>query len=297
LNALRKIIAHTHPDTDSQISPILSRSLVESWMTAMQGGRTLDRRTRRQVNISINSTYKHARDVFARKLMDEKYAHLKLPDLQSFLSVPLLPTPAAHWTRIPRTQLEAMMEAAETLRHTKPDLWRVNLLLRRLGLRNSELAAARRNWIIETETGHALAVEDRPDYQLKGVRPRTLPLSPDVAEAVLSVEPPDAHLILPLGNKTDRLALIEREHNQWLRPFIPDRIKGNHELRKHAGSMVLTNHGLAAAQRFLGHSSQLTTERWYATYLQDLPAITLADEVSFATSPHTPPPHQPSPAE
>lgn len=264
----------------SQHATILNRDLVEAWMKHKQGGKVLDRRTRQRINISINSTYKHARDVFARKLMSEKYSHLKLPDLTSFLTVPPLPIPQQHWTRLTRETYAAMLAAAADLQHTDPDLWLCNLMIRRLGLRNSELAAAKSTWLVETD--HAgtigLSIEDRPDFQLKGVRPRTIPLSPDLADILRGRE---GHLLMPEANKTDRLALIERRHTTWLRPFVPGRTKANHELRKHAGSLVLTKQGLAAAQRFLGHSSQMTTERWYATYLQDLPALTAADEAEF----------------
>jgi len=259
---------------------ILTRDLAETWMKRKQGGRVLDRRLRQQINISINSTYKHARDVFARKLMSEKYAALKLPDLTGFLTVPTLPIPQQYWTRIPRENYAAMVAAAAQLEHTDPDLWLCNLLIRRIGLRNSELAAAKSSWLVETDTPGiiALSIQDRPDFQLKGVRPRTIPLSADLASILKKV---DGHLLMPAANKTDRLALIERRHNIWLRQFIPDRTKGNHELRKHAGSLILTKQGLPAAQRYLGHSSQQTTERWYATYLQDLPALTAADEAAF----------------
>jgi len=264
----------------SQLSTILNRDLVETWMMRKQGGRVLDRRARHRLNISINSTYKHARDVFARKLMLEKYSHLKLPDLTSFLTVPPLPIPQQHWTRIPREAYAAMLAAAAQLQHTDPDLWLCNLMIRRLGLRNSELAAAHSTWLVETDHVGTigLSIQDRPDFQLKGVRPRTIPLSSDLAAILQGRE---GHLLMPDANKTDRLALIERRHTAWLRPFVPGRTKANHELRKHAGSLVLTKQGLAAAQRFLGHSSQQTTERWYATYLQDLPALTAADETEF----------------
>ena len=259
---------------------ILTRDLAETWMKRKQGGRVLDRRLRQQINISINSTYKHARDVFARKLMSEKYAALKLPDLTGFLTVPTLPIPQQYWTRIPRENYAAMVAAAAQLEHTDPDLWLCNLLIRRIGLRNSELAAAKSSWLVETDTPGiiAISIQDRPDFQLKGVRPRTIPLSADLASILKKV---DGHLLMPGANKTDRLALIERRHNIWLRQFIPDRTKGNHELRKHTGSLILTKQGLPAAQRYLGHSSQQTTERWYATYLQDLPALTAADEAAF----------------
>jgi integrase len=263
----------------------LTRQTVETWWRAKQGRPTLDRSSRRQINVSLNSTYKHARDVFAKRHFKEKFGHLRMPDLADFLTVPLLPEPKQFWQPIDSVKFNKMVSAADELRRTDYDLWLCNLLLRRLGLRNKELAAARANWIVQLDGQWSLVIQDRESegFYQKGTRPRSLPLAPDLIK-ILKAESPtkqDAHLLMPDATKTDRLALIERRHSTWLRTYIPDRTKANHELRKHVGSIVLSKQGLAAAQRFLGHASSQTTERWYATYLQQLPTITDADLRSF----------------
>lgn len=42
---------------------------------------------------------------------------------------------------------------------------------------------------------------------------------------------------------TERKNLIYRDHNEWLRKFIPDRQKGAHELRRHFGAVWATKTG------------------------------------------------------
>ena len=55
-------------------------------------------------------------------------------------------------------------------------------------------------------------------------------------------------------------------------PFIPDRQKRLHELRKHAGSVIATRDGLMAAAQFLGDTYQVT-DRHYASLLSPIRPI------------------------
>jgi len=206
-------------------------------------------------------------------LYDFEKAGLQLPDVRAFRKVPKLPTPRAGWEPWPEEAYNAMHQASLLLKDSHPKPWLVNQLLRRLGLRNSELLAARVDWIVDIEGGRkGLKVCDRPaeGYQLKGALPRVLPLGADLLELF---EGRDGYLI-DIENRAARLYLIEREHNRWIRQFIPDRTKGNHELRKHVGSQVLTHNGLEMAQRFLGHTTPETTRKWYATFLGGQAEIT-----------------------
>lgn len=253
---------------------VLTRELVEKWMEKRQGLGKLDRSTGRQCNVSINSGYNQAKDVFADYLMyDLEREGLKLPDLRGFRKAPKLPTPRAGWEPWPKEAYAAMHKASLLLKDAHPNLWLCNQLLRRLGLRNSELLAARVDWIVDISGGRkGLKVCDRPKqgFQIKGALPRVLPLGDDLLELFAGR---DGYLI-DIEKDAARLYLIEREHNRWIKQFIPDRTKGNHELRKHVGSQVLTHNGEPAAQRFLGHTSPETTRKWYATFLGDQAEIT-----------------------
>lgn len=157
---------------ESRCVSVLNRDLVEAWMVVQQGLGKLDRSTPRQCNLSINSRYNQAKDVFADYLLgDYARAGLVLPDLSEFRKVPQLPTPRAGWEPWPEAAYAAMHAASLELCAREPELWLVNQLLRRLGLRSSELVAARMDWIVPIEGGRkGLKICDRPakGYQIKG---------------------------------------------------------------------------------------------------------------------------------
>lgn len=157
------------------------------------------------------------------------------------------------------------------------ELWLVNTMLRRLGLRSVELLAARDEWIEQRpdrQTGKpqwVLALRDRPDFNVrKHGAPRNLVLDEELLGILRKQK---GFLIAPNLKPAMRQELVERLHNTWLRQFIPDRAKGNHELRMWAGSIVYMRDGLAAAAYYLGHKSQVTTERFYATWFTSAPAL------------------------
>lgn len=155
------------------------------------------------------------------------------------------------------------------------ELWLVNACLRRLGLRSSELLAARRSWL-EKRPDRAgvmrwcLVVRDRPEEGftlLKHGAPRNLVLDEELAGLLTGRG--EGWLIGPTLAASARDDLVERLHNTWLRQFIPDRVKANHELRMWAGSLVYRQTGsLGDTAYFLGHRTTVTTERFYARWWQ-----------------------------
>ena len=257
---------------------VLTRDLVEGWMIREQGLGKLDRSARRRENISINSRYNQAKDVFPDYLLgDYARAGLQLPDLTEFRKVPKLPEPQLSWEPIPQEQYDAMHRASLDLRKVNYELWLVNQLLRRLGLRSSELLAARGDWVVDIAGGRkALKICDRPEqgYRVKGALPRALPLDDDLLELLAG----RAGFLIQADSAAKRKELIERVHNRWVKPFFPGRRHGNHELRAHVGSVILTRTGsIEEAQRYLGHTTPETTRKHYATFLGSLAQVTAAD--------------------
>lgn len=168
------------------------------------------------------------------------------------------------------------------------ELWLVNACLRRLGLRSSELLAARRSWL-ERRPDRAgvlrwcLVVKDRPEEGftlLKHGAGRNLVLDEELAGLLTARG--EGWLIGPGMAASARDDLVERLHNTWLRQFIPDRVKANHELRMWAGSLVYRQTGsLGDTAYFLGHRTTVTTERFYARWWQSS-AVLDARAVSVA---------------
>lgn len=180
----------------------------------------------------------------------------------------------------------AMHEASEVLRAEKPELWLVNALLRRLGLRDEELLKARRDWIeVKFEAaGDGMGPPRRRAWLailnrgtsftlLKHGAARKLELDAELQELLLART---GYLVGDGWAEWTRYKLIYRLHSKWLRPLLPpgvDHAKTNHQLRMYAGSLVYMRHGLEAASYFLGHKSQETTQKYYAAWLGTAPAL------------------------
>ena len=146
------------------------------------------------------------------------------------------------------------------------DIRRAYLLARRCGLGPKEIAGCRRRWMFQEDHRWQLLIVQRPDegFTLKtgAKRQRQIGLPDDVAKELL-----EASDYMVSGNTPFmRHSFCIRVVNPWLRQYLPERKDLLYSLRKQAGSDLLNQTGkISVVQRFLGHSSPLTTARHYAT--------------------------------
>jgi integrase len=215
------------------------------------------------VNSGLNGTVRNALALMSHR--ERLMPGLKVPDVVDLRKLPKLREARHGFVPWPAGVFERMKAEVEGLRDSQPELWLINVCLRRLGLRAEELLAARREWIEQDAQGRwCLVVKDRADWQvLKHGKPRRLLLDAELAGVLLQKV---GFLIADGLGETTRYDLIYRRHSEFLRRFIPDRTKSNHELRMHAASQVYMQQGLGAAAYFLGDSAS-TTERFYASWL------------------------------
>jgi integrase len=241
-------------------------------------------------NGGLMSAIRNLRALFTAKFCSDRFGDLVLPDLEPLRSLRGLPVEHKGFVPWDEEVYRAMDEASLKLKEEQPELWLVNAMLRRTGVRDAELLAARRDWIEEdAATGRAwLVIKNRGeefkvlkhgrayrrlelDEELKGV---LLPKVGWLITAPAQVNEPGTGTRTSSGEAPwARYDFIYRDHCDWLRQFIPDRVKANHELRMYAGSLVFKRDGLAAASYFLGHKSVVTTERYYVAYLGETPML------------------------
>lgn len=237
-------------------------------------------------NGGLNGCIRNLRALFSGRVLKLKFKGITLPDLRPLKDIPLLRCEHEGFVPWPEEVYNAMHEASvKLLADGKVELWLVNAMLRRLGLRDEELLESRREWI---EVRYELAADEMGPPKrraflrlknrgtefslLKNGASRVLELDDELQEILL---PREGYLVAGSWSKTARYDLIYRLHSDFLRDFIPatDRVKSNHELRMHAGSIVYTLYGLEAAAAFLGHKSTQTTERFYAAWLAESPMV------------------------
>lgn len=173
---------------------------------------------------------------------------------------------------IPREVLVGIDASAERQRATNPNVHRVYLLVRKLGMRSVEIFRARTSDIFEVADGKfAIRIISKKSGR-EEVIPRTIILS-EVLVREFHKRGTDEFLIAPALAPTLRYNIIYKTTNAWLRNFLPGREKCLYELRKAAGSEVATADGLMAAQKFLGHKRYETTKQWYAEYVDETHAL------------------------
>jgi hypothetical protein len=172
---------------------------------------------------------------------------------------------------IPAAVLREMDAAAEKLR-TSADLeerrvWAVYALMRWCGLRNIEVAALRRDWVVKGKRSPLLRlVRTRlPDgswWKPKG-RSGEVPVRLRLLAQLRRALGRDGEFVIPRANPTDAHVLTHRTINGFVRPFIPERTKGAYELRKQFGAEIAMRDGIEVASRLLRHGDIKTTWKHY----------------------------------
>ncbi|MFN0126435.1 MAG: hypothetical protein ACKV19_07115 [Verrucomicrobiales bacterium] len=261
---------------------ILGESVAEKWLARKQG---LERPNYGEVlpaNTSANSTLRQAQAVFAARHR-HVWKDWQLPaGVAAFKGARLLKEGSHRFTPADESVYAKMDKAAELLRKGVGvperetvrgrnaadtgstgltwdgyELWVVNRSIRLMGLRASEVAAMKTGWLVESGGKLFLDVVSRPgEFVPKGHEGRVQ--VPDVLRKEFLARRKEAgdksvHLIRA-GSDTERRDLVLRAHSKWLRQFFPagQHKKTNHELRKHAGSLVARKfNSWEAAARFL----------------------------------------------
>lgn len=236
--------------------------------------------------ITINAGLAQARSVLSPKVMHLYNAcpNMRFPDLTSLRAVRRLKVDAdVSYRPLPQSCIDAIEADASRLKADDPEVYKAYLLMSRLGLRNSEVMAARWGWI---ESGPdrrnaAMVIERRSDFVPKNRARRRLTIDSELLRELDNWRGLPEAWIIDAPNKTDRHKICHDRLNAWLRKFLPPREKGAYELRKHAASIIVSRPeseggGLVAAARFLGDTIS-TAEKHYASYLREVRGISSAE--------------------
>ncbi len=275
---------------DALSSAVLTRALVRTFQDERR--RVVldaDEVTQGRANLTMDSLLAQARSLFTGEAMECYHeAKLTLPDLAEFKGVKKRRGyHSVRYMPIPDEIIREMEQKVKELRLARPTVYLAYKLMLRLGMRNSEAIAATPAWI---EKAHGVVMENgkpvlqemqfmailcRPDFTPKNKMERRVPIPPDVIadldELILLREGggnENPEFLIEGPTATARKDVLERDLNDWVSVFIPDRIKKAYELRKHFGAIVAATQGIYKAQEYLGHSSVTTTESHYASWLK-----------------------------
>lgn len=251
--------------------------LWEQYAASRHGGK-LDLSTPRRENIGIMSALRSAASVFARKL-DRRYRDAGIfLDFANMRELPFLPILHVQRQPVSSDGLQKLIQAWRELKQTNPLLYTTVGLALHAGLRASEIAAARRNWVETDGSAVRVVLRDRPEegFRTKGKVDSSawvsgLVLDIEFAAHLLSL--PDGPLVPVQGSKAWFFKTVV---NQWVRQFISREMdgKGLHRLRGLYADAVKTRFesqilartaSIDAARLALGHTSPAITLRHYLT--------------------------------
>lgn len=255
---------------------VLTAELAKKWQAKRQGRDSVTYVDPLECNTSINSTLRQARALFGRRhIAEAKSKGWVIPEtLEGFLKAPNVKEVSHTYDPIPDKVLAKIKEALPDLKLQDERLWAFHLMCRLMGLRQSEILRSRRHWMINRAGRWFLAVNRREGEEAPKRSDREVPI-PQVL--VKWFEENSDDYLIPATGKTQREE-IAREHSKWLRKFIGDeRTKTNHELRKHAGSVVaMKTNSYERAADFLGIDIE-TAKAHYLSFIRPMDPLTEDD--------------------
>lgn len=218
---------------------ILTDTVVRDFQAKRQNRDTVTFVEPLKVNTTINSTVRQARSVFSqRAITNYEAAGMTMPPtLQKFLKAPALKQVSHKYSDnpIPQDQIDSMNEALPALREQDERLWAVHIMIRLMGMRDSEMWRARKDWIVKRGEKAFLVINSRDGEAAPKRSDGEIPI-PQVLLEWFALQP--GEFLIPGKHKTERYNVIYRQHNKFVREHVVNRTKGNHELRKWAGSIV-----------------------------------------------------------
>lgn len=241
-------------------------SLWNAFFSAKLGGK-LDLATRRPGNAAVNSAVRSAAAIFIERLRPlYKEQGIEIPaDATLIQWLPEMKQPKA---AVNFKDLEFAWSQIQG-----SPLFFVIGLARFAGLRQQEISACRRNWIVEEGGAVYVELRDRPDegfLSKTGEIYRALVTHAAFAQELLSCPPGEIVRLTPLEGA--RYRWFERAPQAWLKRFTGGAKKPLHRLRGLYADEVakLTQDavaarlaGVKAASVALGHTNTATTERSY----------------------------------
>ena len=249
----------------------ITPAAIEAWKLSYVASRgNGDEIKTRAARITVNSTIRCAKSLFAKDLLKPISASLQLPSPLPFEGVKLFPRQNMRYNR--KIDAKAILAAVrDELQPNDPEAFKAAVLCLFVGLRRNE--ADKLRWSSIDFARGFIQVETQTDFAPKA---ETSLAAVEIDAEIVSIlrafreAAPNADYVLdgkavnPKANyRTYRAKATWARFIAWLRVHGVDAQKPNHELRKEAGSIICENHGLFAASRFLRHADLSTTAQHY----------------------------------
>lgn len=268
---------------------VLTSELARAYQAQKQGLNRAEVKRLTDGNTTANSHLRFARSIFSRRrLLDYKEAGFVLPEcITGFMTVPYLEEESHRYSDdpIPQKTIDAMDNALPELKKQNETLWIIHMMVRLMGMRDSEIEMSQDHWLtIYKEKGvevMEMRIIKRTNEEMpkrsEGVVAVPEILVPWFKKRLESKKGDKPLFLIPAKTPTIRHNMIYREHNAWLRKFIPKRIKGAHELRKHFGAVWATKTGSLYVAAQMLRVTLVVAEYHYSALLKRPKPLSMAD--------------------
>jgi len=252
---------------------IFTPAAVEKWQAEFVASAKNRKKKERAAKISANSIIRQARSLFAPKVL-RRVTGLRLPDPLPFAGVEMFPRESMHYV----SKIDAgdiMRQARGEFFEESPQQFLVIFLGVAAGLRRGEIDRLlwshvdfrkRQIYIEDTDQGAvksedsrgAVDIDEKTIELLRGFHAKA------VSDFVIDAPQAGADKSSRPWGIRYRCSSVFEKVTAWLRANGVEGNKPLHTLRKEAGSMIATQHGIFAAAQFLRHSDIKVTAEHYA---------------------------------
>lgn len=227
---------------------------------------------------TANCIYRTARSIFGKRMLKRGvFTELDVPNetLEQFRECEFEDEGDASYELPDPGIIKRLMLESVNLRREQPSVYIAFLLTLATGIRKGEASWLEFSDIHdEIPCGGLVALIQNKEARLtKSKKSRRVPIHAAVKAELENLS--DGGLYVIPGTRSHRTNTVWRRLAAWMKGLGWNREKAAHELRKFYGAQVSTELGLYAAQKYLGHSTPVVTNKYYAD-LVDLKRPTLA---------------------
>jgi integrase len=249
---------------------VLTASALREWIEVQKKTKTKKKKKKNGIEgatrseSGIHTDVQTIKSIVARKRF-YLFKDLKLPDLEEFWSVSGVAAQDQAYDPLGREVMRSMDRAARIpLRKTNPRVWAIYWLMRKAGLRNSEVENLEWKWVeFKEDKSVEIAMLRRENWKSKNGKYGRVPFDPRLMRLIRAALGDEGDFVIPRTSDADAYNLTHYDINKFVRRFIPDGSKGAYNLRKEFGSSIVMRDGIETAAKLLRDSIAVVEAHYF----------------------------------
>lgn len=244
---------------------VLTAAALRGWIKVQKKTKTKKKGAEDELRSEsgIHTDVQTIKSIVARKRF-YLFKDLKLPNLEEFWSVAGVAAPDQAYDPVDREVMRAMDRAARIpLRRQNKRVWAIYWLMRKAGLRNSEVEVLEWSWVESKDNQVHIAMLRRANWKSKNKKYGRVPFNPRLMRLIRAALGDEGDFVIPRTSDADAYNLTHYDINKFVRRFIPDGSKGAYNLRKEFGSAIVERNGIETAAKLLRDSIAVVEAHYF----------------------------------